>query len=125
MARHIERYRDLGIDVSRPARPPAQPWRWRTKDGNFFRPENMQTTHLFYTLRMIWNHTMPLQLPGGRYAFSAYYTEAYMKQAISHITPELARRRDLPQDLQRQLKQMIDWLATNQVEGIEPLRLEA
>lgn len=110
--------------ITQPA-PPAHPWRWRTKGGQFLPVTEMATTHLFHTLRMIWNHTMPLpaQLPGGRFNFSAYYTEDYMKQAIAQLAPELARRNDLPSELQVQLKHMIDWLATHQVEGIAPLQL--
>jgi hypothetical protein len=106
--------------------PPAKLWRWRTKGGeSYLLPQEMATTHLFYTLRMIWNHTMPkpAQLPGGRYEFGPHYTDAYMKQAIAQLTPELARRRDLPADLQRQLKHMIDWLATHQIAGMAPLQL--
>jgi hypothetical protein len=110
----------MNLTTTQPT-PPAQPWKWRTREGQWLRPAQMTTTHLFYTLRMIWNHTMPApaQLPGGRYNFGAYYTEEYMKAAIVHVTTELARRDDLPRELGQQLKHMINWLRTHQVEGIE------
>jgi hypothetical protein len=105
--------------------PPAKPFAWRDRDGNLHPPAKMATSHLFYVLRMIWNHTMPVpaQLPGGRYNFSSFYTDRYMKQAIAELTPELARRHDLSAELQWQLRHMIDWLATHQIEGLDAPRL--
>ncbi len=88
-------------------------WKWRSKNGTFRSPTSMETTHLFYVLRMIWNHTMPQQAwvrtpgrPINFYIFSDFYTVEYMKDAIHHIWAELSNRTDIPVWAQIQLGQM-------------------
>ncbi len=77
---------------------PALPFRWRDAGGNYHAPESMETRHLFYTLRMIWNHSMPevwrIQ-PFRLYRFQPFYTEEYMRSAITAIGKELLSRPDL------------------------------
>jgi len=34
---------------------------WRDTDGHFHDPKSMETRHVFFTLRMIWNHHAPLE----------------------------------------------------------------
>lgn len=104
----------------------APAWQWRDRFGNFHDPETMRTSHLFYTLRMIWNHTMP---PSARsatyqaYNFGPFYTEAYLKRAIVTLTPILARREDLTPGLRTELERMIAWLATHQLSTAQPKEL--
>jgi hypothetical protein len=60
--------------------------------------DEMETRHLFYTLRMIWNHSMPEEARSPsykRYTFGAFYTPWYMGDAIRAIIPELQTRADL------------------------------
>ena len=97
---------------------PAETFRWRDRAGNLHALSTMATRHLFFTLHMIWNHTMPAsaRLPGNLYTFSSYYTPAYMKDAIRALTTELAGRSDLDADWQRELNFMFNWLATRQVQ---------
>lgn len=38
---------------------PMQSFRWRCRNGIKVTPQAMETRHLFMTLVMIWNHTMP------------------------------------------------------------------
>lgn len=91
-------------------------WKWRSKDGTFRDPADMETTHLFYVLRMIWNHTMPIEAhvrtpgrPINYYTFGEFYTVDYMKSAILHIWAELTTRSDIPVWAQIQLAQMHRW----------------
>ena len=59
-------------------------WKWRTAKGEFLTVQEMETTHLFFTIRMIWNNAIP-DYPIGkvkRYRFSQYYTLTYIKEAI-------------------------------------------
>ena len=102
---------------------PAETFRWRDRAGNLQAPSTMATRHLFFTLRMIWNHTMPAsaRLPGNLYTFSSYYKPAYMKDAIRALTTELATREDMQPDWKDQLTFMIDWLATRQIQTRTPL----
>lgn len=77
----------------------ADAFRWETQHGVKIQPKDMTTTHLFYSLRMIWNHTAPghLQLrPFRRYTFSERFTAEYCKRAVRALIQELATRSDLP-----------------------------
>ena len=73
-------------------------FRWRDRFGEFHRPTEMETRHLFFTLRMIWNHTCPEQFqikPFQEYDFSDFYTTHYFKTAVLALSAELATRNDL------------------------------
>lgn len=95
---------------------PTEPFRWRDGSGNLHAPSTMATRHLFFTLRMIWNHAMPeaARLPGNLYTFSSYYKPDYMKDAIRALTTELATREDMQPDWKDQLTFMLEWLAVGQ-----------
>jgi hypothetical protein len=72
-------------------------WRWRTGEGHFLQPKEMETRHLFMILKMIWNNTMPAYVRVGHvklYDFTPtyFYTRQYMKQAIYNIAWELGQR---------------------------------
>lgn len=85
----------------------AAPFAWRTRDGRFVPVNEMRTGHLFYTLQMIWNHTMPLDAKTHvykRYRFENFYTQDYMMRAVQAIIPEVLKRNDLqPFQLERVL----------------------
>lgn len=71
---------------------------WRAKTGVFYAPRNMKTSHVFFTLKMIWNHSTPEHMhivPFKSYRFSDYYTIGYMTKAVRHLSKELAKRSDL------------------------------
>lgn len=94
----------------------ANGWTWRVKDGKEqLHPCNMVTRHLFFTLRMIWNHAMPAEARVGDniqlYSFGPAYTEEYMRHAIAHIGTELLTRTDIQPAWQKQLDKMQAWLA--------------
>lgn len=91
-------------------------WRWKDKRHNFHYPKDMTTQHLFNTLKMIWNHAMPVKVGiYNKYTFPAFYTDAYMKQAIKYLAIELSQRQDLFPASQMQLRFMVNWLARNQI----------
>lgn len=85
-------------------------WRWRTSREGDVTPASMRTTHLFYTLRMIWNHSMPTSMKVGRnvqmYRFGARHDARYMRSAIIHIGAELFGRDDLSAWMKRELDEM-------------------
>lgn len=88
-------------------------WRWRTHGDGEVAPSSMATTHLFFTLRMIWNHGMPTHMHvGGRtrqWRFGARHNPQYMRQAIVQIGAELFTRTDLPASYRAQLDEMARW----------------
>lgn len=112
------------MNLTHPSKPlPTAPFLWRDGSGKLHAPSTMVTRHLFFTLRLIWNHTMPehARLPGNLYTFSPYYKPAYLKDAIRALTIELATREDMQPDWKDQLAFMLDWLATRQVQTQPPL----
>ena len=87
-------------------------FRWRQATGQLVCPKQMATRHLFYTLRMIWNHSMPKEAriePYRRYRFGERHSPEYLKVAIVAIGTELAARDDLADDLSEQLLRMMNY----------------
>ena len=88
-------------------------WAWRTRQGEYVQPCDMETRHLFFTLRMIWHNTMPrdawVMAAPRLYEFSPIYTDEYMHDAIWHLSVELAGRTDMTEDWARQLRQMVGY----------------
>ena len=71
---------------------------WKDSKEIFYRPEDMKTKHIFFTLRMIWNHAVPKDmqiLPYKKYSFGSFYTKEYIKRAIKDLLSELSKRDDL------------------------------
>lgn len=85
-------------------------WTWKDRENNRHRPADMKTSHVFFTLRMIWNHSMPEEVHVGgtvnRYRFGPFYTVEYMKRAVVELVSELDKRNDLAPHLKMQLDQM-------------------
>lgn len=82
-------------------------WKWKDSKGNFYEPKNMETRHLFFTLRMIWNHSMDIKLePYKKYVFSSFYTAEYMRDALFNIGTELFTRTDINPTWQNDLDKM-------------------
>lgn len=92
---------------------------WKDRDNNFYYVENMTTSHLFFTLRMIWNHTMPEEAklrPYIKYRFGSYYKEKYMLDAVINIFHELEKRHDLKPKWKADLQNMYDYISLTKYE---------
>lgn len=89
-------------------------WRWKTNANEFLRPSVMHTRHLHHTLVMIWHHNMPPEAqirPYYRhYSFGPFYSDEYMKQAISVMARELSTRTDLTKGQRSELAKMARYL---------------
>lgn len=99
------------VDAS--ARDIACGWKWRERTGARVSPSDMETRHLFYTLRMIWNNRMPEHMRVGAvrlYDFGPHYTRDYFAQAILAIGRELRSRTDMKPEWARQYQRMQQWL---------------
>lgn len=85
-------------------------WKWITSKGTQVSPFGMATNHLFNTLRMIWNNSMPPRMRVGvvkLYRFDpAIYTSRYIAEAVANIGAELFGRDNLPSWMREQLTQM-------------------
>lgn len=87
---------------------------WMTEKGQWLKPRQMTTPHLFYALRKVFNHEVPpvfRVLRAGetmkRYPEVAYWATTYRTAAITALRAELAKRNDLPEDMQLQLADMM------------------
>ena len=76
------------------------PFLWRTHGGVRLLPSEMVTTHLFNSLRMLWNNLCPVGLKvADTKSWRLNMSPAYMRQAVKAFTAELATRADLTSDM--------------------------
>lgn len=77
-------------------------FKWRDRQGNFHRVEDMETRHLFHVVRMVWDHSMPKEWQTRfprRYRFSEFYSEDYMALAVRLMLPALLHRPNLTPEM--------------------------
>lgn len=86
---------------------------WRTHTGQSRYVSDMASPHIFYALRMIFNHSVPpafrVLRPGetmNRYPDVPHWTPEYRQAAINAFTRELCSRDDLEPELQAQFDDM-------------------
>lgn len=92
----------------------AKRFQWKDRMDKLHYVDEMETRHLFYTLRMIWNHTMPAEARSESfhpYRFSSFYTVEYMENAIRAIARELAGRKDMRKEWQDELDNFMRYLS--------------
>jgi hypothetical protein len=76
----------------------SEDFAWIERGGNRLFPVEMRTSHLFFAIRMIWNHSAPDHMrikPYQKYVFGPVYTNEYMLSAIANLLRELSKRDDL------------------------------
>lgn len=87
------------------------PFEWKQGgDRGFLRIDKMASSHLFNTLRMIWNHSAPEEFklhPYKMYKFGPFYTAEYMHDAVTAMLAELKWRTDLNPYEVDQIRHMI------------------
>lgn len=87
-------------------------WRWRSGDGDLWDPKDMETRHAFYTIRMIWNNSVPEHMRVGEvrlYSFPKFYTPSYMRAAVIRVGAELLTRKDMRPEWKKQLEEIASW----------------
>jgi hypothetical protein len=94
----------------------ALTFKWRTAKAEFVGPSEMRTGHLFNTLLMIWNHSMPSHQHIGsnirRYRFGPFYSPGYIKEAVREVGRELFNRPDLTAYQREALTKMAEHLGS-------------
>lgn len=86
-------------------------FRWIDRKGGKHLVRDMDTHHLFFSLRMIWNHSVPehLQLkPFIQYSLNR--TVEYLKVAVLALACELITRNDLNPEWEADILHMISSL---------------
>jgi ribosome-associated toxin RatA of RatAB toxin-antitoxin module len=93
----------------------AKPFMWRMSNNRgMIAIRAMATRHLFNTLRMVWNMTMPSDATMSTIHYSGFgpeYTADYLKQAMREMYPELLSRDDVTPAMLETLQAMRDYLA--------------
>jgi hypothetical protein len=84
-------------------------YRWLDADGNPHLLANMETSHLYYTLRMVWNHIVPIDVsisPRKEYDFSLNksYTISYFKLSAKEILCEINQRNNLSNNFRENIR---------------------
>lgn len=77
---------------------PLAPFLWISHKGEAHYVTDMATPHLFYSLRMLWNNTVPPAFRVGkfkRYSDIPNWSKDYVQRAINELSTELAARSDL------------------------------
>lgn len=94
-------------------------FKWRLSGGNGVRrPQQMDTSHLFNVVKMIWNNRMPREWRVGAvklYEFGPSHSDEYLKTSICHIMAELMQRSDLTREQVEILRVMHEHLYAAQV----------
>lgn len=88
-------------------------WRWRDRNGRWFFPSDMETRHVFHTIKMIWNNFMPdhMAFSDARfYHFGPTYSLGYLKMALVNLWAELEKRNNLTWGQLNQLEIMRRWM---------------
>lgn len=84
-------------------------WCWRDRHGERHRPAQMETGHVFNTMKMIWNNLVPIEFHVGHnprlYHFGPHYTKDYMVKAIYQMGHQLTQR-TLTDEQMAMLRQM-------------------
>lgn len=92
-----------------PTPPLDEPFLWYTNDDIEMEPAAMTTTHLFHSLRMVWNHTVDeayrLQ-PYKAWAGVGGWPADYRRDAMIAFMAELAKRKDLTDEMGKDLAHM-------------------
>jgi hypothetical protein len=81
--------------------------KWIKSDGTAQNMTDLDTCHLFYTLRLVWNSMMPRPLSVGTFKSVLFkpdlYTSEYWSKCLPAMFNELHSRTDLPKRYKEQL----------------------
>lgn len=98
---------------------PKGPFLWLTHGGLLLRPKDMATPHLYYALRMIFNHSVPeeFRTPESLHSVKQYndvpkWSRSYRKAAIDALAGELrVRNARNPNELTPAMQDGLRWMA--------------
>lgn len=89
-------------------------FRWLTMDCRLLRPCEMATSHLFNSVKMMWNHMLPKQfqiLPFTEYKGVYQWTKGETRIAIKNLLHELMNRSDRTEGMNDALRRMMQHLS--------------
>jgi hypothetical protein len=83
------------------------PFRWVTNKGQILKVKDMATPHLFFSFRMLFNHSVPPVFRVGafkRYPDVPNWSVEYRQLALEKLLKEIALRADLDADQAAEIK---------------------
>lgn len=96
---------------------PKGPFLWLTHSGDLVKPANMATPHLYYAIRMLFNHTVPAKYrtPESvqeiiKYKDVPKWSVAYKKAAAKALRAEFDKRST--RDLTQAMRDGVRWMNT-------------
>jgi hypothetical protein len=95
-------------------------FQWRDRNGRFYWPKDMETRHVFHTIRMIWNNRMPphMSFADARfYHFGPSYSPEYLKTALIALWYDFEQRTNITPAMKRDIDWMKAWLARGTKDG--------
>ena len=90
-------------------------FRWRQRGGQLWLPVDMSTQHLWFTLRVLWNHAVPKDrrlIPFRAYEFGPSYTAEYLDTAWLVLGKEILSRQAMLPAWQKEFEQLRPYLGS-------------
>lgn len=87
--------------------------RWVTQEGEVMKFSEMRTSHLFFSIRMIYNHSVPYgyQVSHSKQYDMSQFPPDRRREALTYLITELSKRKDLDEWMVRQIQTMRDNIA--------------
>ncbi len=67
---------------------------WVQKDRSFIRIKEMETGHLYNSIRLVWNHSVPKEMRLGRRTSRTLGGLKYRQKQLPYLIEELESRKD-------------------------------
>lgn len=87
--------------------------RWVTQDGEVMKFSSMKTSHLFFSIRMIYNHSVPwgYQVSHSKQYDMQNFSPKQRRESLTYLITELSKRKDLEEWMKKQIQIMRDNIA--------------
>lgn len=103
------------IDITLITGRPAPGFIWHGNDGDYH-PDSMSSRHLFNSLRLVWNNSVPDAMRVGRYVKRelnhSVFTKKYIVAAINSLIHEATLRPGKADGVDNPVEAMLDKLST-------------
>ncbi len=89
---------------------------WQTQEGEVLRVQDMQTSHIWNSFKMVWNHRVSPEyriIPFKKYKGIDKMSSARVKWIVQNLVNELGNRDDLTPFMKKTLAQIVQWLMSN------------
>lgn len=106
---------------SRGSNPVDPNFRWQCQDGRIMRAQEMHTSHLYNSLKMLWNNTVPrayVVLPFN-HKYKVNIERDQRRWAVGNLFNEIMNRTDRTPAMDEGLRQMAQAVSTMKIKSIK------